>query len=245
MKFIADLHVHTISSGHAYSTVLEIAQAASKKEGLEMIALTDHGPSMPGAPCAYHFSNQVAIPNRVHGVRILKGIEANIMNRDGGLDLDDDRLAKLDVVAAGLHTFCAPYGSMDENTMMLINAMKNRFVDIIVHPGNPEYLMDEAIIVQAAAELDVALEINNCSLTAARKGSEPHCHNIVNLAKLYGTKLVVGSDSHFADTVADFGAAQEILSTHGIPAEQVLNTSVERILDHLNRRSNRTHKVVF
>jgi putative hydrolase len=65
------------------------------------------------------------------------------------------------------------------------------------------------------------------------------------LAKLYGTKLVVGSDSHFADTVADFGAANEVLQAHGIPEEQVLNTSVQRIIDHLNRRSNRTHKVVF
>lgn len=243
MNFVADLHVHTISSGHAYSTVTEIAQAAAKKTGLEMIALTDHGPKMPGAPGPYHFSNQVAIPERLYGVRVLKGIEANVINRDGGLDLEETRLEKLDLVAAGLHTFCAPYGSMDENTMMLINAMKNRYVDIIVHPGNPEYLIDEAIVVQAAAELDVALEVNNCSLTAARRGSTPHCHNIINLAKLYGTKLIVGSDSHFADTVGDFGAADEILTAHGIPEEQVLNTSLDRILAHLNRRSNRSHEV--
>ena len=244
MKFIADLHVHTISSGHAYSTVIEVARAAADKGTLQMIAFTDHGPNMPGGPHAYYFSNLVAIPEKLFGIRILKGIEANVMDREGTLDLDEARLAKLDLVAAGLHTFCAPYGTPDENTTMMINAMRNPFVDIVVHPGNPEYLVNEAVIVQAAAQFDVALEVNNCSLTAARQGSEPHCHNIIKLAKIYGTKLIVGSDSHFADTVGGFGAASEILEFHEIPEAQVLNTSLDKILAHLNRRTNRTHIVV-
>lgn len=29
MQLVADLHIHTIASGHAYSTVWEIAQAAA------------------------------------------------------------------------------------------------------------------------------------------------------------------------------------------------------------------------
>ena len=32
MKLVADFHVHTIASGHAYSTVLENARAASQLE---------------------------------------------------------------------------------------------------------------------------------------------------------------------------------------------------------------------
>ena len=244
MNFVADLHVHTISSGHAYSTALEVARAAADKKFLQMIALTDHGPSMPGGPHAYHFSNLRAIPDELFGIRILKGIEANVTDRKGTLDLDEGRLAKLDLVAVGLHTLCAPYGSVAENTTLMINAMKNPFVDIVVHPGNPEYLVDEAMIVQAAAQFDVALEVNNCSLTAARQGSEPHCHHIIQLAKRYGVKLIVGSDSHFADTVGDFGAAVELLAIHEIAEEQVLNTSLDRILAHLNRRANRDHIVV-
>ncbi len=245
MKFVADLHVHTVASGHAYSTVLEVAQATAAKQELQMIAITDHGPKMPGGPCAYHFSNLKAIPDRVLNIRILKGIEANVIDRAGNLDLDEERLAKLDIVAAGLHTLCAPYGSIAENTSMMINAMKNPFVDVIVHPGNPEYLIDEAAVAQAAAQFDVALEVNNCSLTAARQGSELHCHHIIGLARQSGAKLIVGSDSHFADSVGDFGAAQEILEFHDIPAAQVINTSIAGILDHLNRRSNRNKPVVF
>jgi putative hydrolase len=238
VEFVADLHVHTVASGHAFSTVLEIARVAADK-GLAMIALTDHGPAMPGGPYAYHFSNQVAIPDIIYGVRVLKGIEANVMDREGTLDLDESRLAKLDIVLAGLHTLCAPYGSVQENTAMMIKAIQNVWVDVIVHPGNPEYPVDEAAVVKAAAEHDVALEINNSSLTVSRRGSWPHCDHIAGLAKTYGCKILVGSDSHFALSVGDFGAAEELLQRNGISTDQVLNTSVERILEHLERRKNR------
>ena len=238
MQFVADLHIHTIASGHAYSTVLEIARAADDK-GLAMIALTDHGPAMPGAPHPYHFGNQLCIPGHLFGVRVLKGIEANVLDRQGILDLDEYRLSKLDIVLAGLHALCAPYGSVQENTVMMINAIKNPWVDVIVHPGNPEYLIDEAAVVKAAAEHGVALEINNSSLTVTRRGSLPHCDHIAGLAKQYGCKILVGSDSHFAFSVGDFGAAAELIEKNGVPPELVLNTSVDLIARHLARRANR------
>jgi putative hydrolase len=238
MRFVADLHVHTVASGHAYSTVLEVARAAADR-GLAMIALTDHGPAMPGGPHAYHFSNQHCMPAEIFGVRVLKGIEANVVDRDGTLDLDEGRLAKLEIVLAGLHTLCAPYGSAAENTAMMIAAMKNPWVDVIVHPGNPEYPVDEEAVVRAAAECDVALEINNSSLTVMRQGSLPHCDNIARLAKEHGCKLIAGSDSHFAFSVGELGAAAALVDKYAIPPEQVLNTSLDLIERHLARRNNR------
>ncbi len=235
MQYIADLHVHSVASGHAYSTVTENVRAAAER-GLEIIALTDHGPMLPGAPHAYYFGNLRVIPDMLFGVRVLKGIEANIMDRQGSLDLDDQRLAKLDIVLAGLHTHCAPHGSVAENTEMLINALRNPWVDAIVHPGNPEYPVDFTALVQAAVEYDVALEINNSSLTVSRKGSLPFCHTIAGLAKQYGAKILLGTDSHFAVHVGNFDAADALLAQHGITEEQILNTSRERLRDHLTRR---------
>lgn len=235
MKLVADLHVHTVSSGHAYSTVLEIAQYASTL-GLPMLAITDHGPAMPGAPHDYHFGNMRIIPDELFGVRILKGIEANVIDRKGTLDLEERRLAMLDVVAAGLHTFCTPNGSKAENTELMIEAIKNPLVQIITHPGNPEFLIDEAAVVQAAVHYDVALEVNNSSLTTARKGSRPRCSHIVSLAKAYGATLVVGSDSHFAYHVGRFDAALELLAEHDFPEEQVLNTSIDKIMAHIRKK---------
>lgn len=242
MKIVADLHIHTVASGHAYSTVLENVAAAAAK-GLAMIAITDHGPQMPGGPHEYHFGNLKAVPSELFGVRILKGIEANVIDREGSLDLPEERLSNLDIVLAGLHTVCSPYGSVLENTRMMVNAMKNPWVDAIVHPGNPEYPVDAETIVKAAVEYDVALEINNSSLRVSRAGSRPYCENIASLAKQYGTKIILGTDSHFALAIGNFDEAIEVLEKYGICPESVINSSVENVLRHLNRRSNRKSSV--
>ena len=81
MKLVADLHTHTVASGHAYCSVNEMAQAAADV-GLEMIAITDHGPNMPGGPHLYHFGNIHVVPSVIAGARVLKGVEANIAGPD-------------------------------------------------------------------------------------------------------------------------------------------------------------------
>ena len=79
MELLVDLHTHTVSSGHAYNTITENALAASRR-GLKLLGMTDHGPSMPGAPHLYHFGNLSIIPEEISGVKILPGVEANIIN---------------------------------------------------------------------------------------------------------------------------------------------------------------------
>jgi len=70
-----DLHTHTIASGHAFGTVWENARAA-KARGLEMIAITDHGPSMPGASNQLYFRCGDRIPRIIEGVKVLFGVES-------------------------------------------------------------------------------------------------------------------------------------------------------------------------
>lgn len=242
MKIVADLHIHTISSGHAYSTVMENARAAADR-GLEMIAITDHGPAMPGGPHAYHFGNLKVLPDELYGVQILKGVEANIIDRAGNLDLPKSRLEPLDIILAGFHNICTPSGSVEENTEMMINAIKNPWVDVIVHPGNPEFLIDAEAVVKAAVQYDVAIELNNSSLKLSRVGSKPHCEEILCLCKQYGAKIMVGTDSHFASAIGDFSPAIELLQKHDIPPSEVVNTSVAAIRKHLGRRSNRLNDI--
>lgn len=244
MQIVADLHIHTVSSGHAYSTFIENARAAADK-GLKMIAITDHGPAMPGAPHPYHFGNQRVVPDHLFGVRVLKGIEANVIDYKGTIDLAEKQLARLDVVLAGLHNVCSPVDGVEKNTLAMIEAMKNPWVDIIVHPGNPEFPVNPEAVIKAAVEYDIAIEINNSSLTVSRQGSRPYCKKIAELAKEYGAKIILGTDSHFASYVGDFTQAEALLAETVISQEQVLNVSIERILAHLNRRKNRLQPVVF
>ena len=49
MQIIADTHVHTIASEHAFSTVMENLREA-KAQGIRFLAVTDHTGLMPGAP---------------------------------------------------------------------------------------------------------------------------------------------------------------------------------------------------
>ena len=49
IRDIMDLHTHTIASGHAYNTILEMAQAASD-QGLELLGITEHGELLVETP---------------------------------------------------------------------------------------------------------------------------------------------------------------------------------------------------
>lgn len=232
MKLVADMHCHTVASGHAYSTIQEIAREASNK-GLEMVAITDHGPSMPGGPHLYHFGNLRAIPEEIYGVRILKGVEANIIDYDGNLDLPERYLRELDVVLAGFHTYCYPNGTVEHNTMAMINAMKNPYVDIIVHPGNPEFPIDIVRVVEAAKDNNVFIEINNSSFTISRRGSEENCLIIAKKAAQIKAYIVIGSDAHISFDVGNFNKAIDIVNKAGITEGQILNTSKEKITKFL------------
>ena len=103
MRLLADLHTHTVASGHAFSTLTENAHVA-RARGLELIAITDHAPSVPQGAHAWYFWNLKIIPSVLDGVRLLKGCEANLSpDSENGLDLPDLILGWLDFVAVGFH----------------------------------------------------------------------------------------------------------------------------------------------
>jgi len=239
MEFKVDLHTHTISSGHAYSTIQENFQAA-KDKGLKMLAITDHGPQMPGGPHLYHFGNLRVLPREYLGIELLRGVEANIIDFNGSLDVPDKYLEKLDIVLAGFHAGCYIAGSVEENTQAMINAMKHPYVDVIVHPGNPEYAINPERLVEASKELGVALEINNSSLTTSRKGSLENCQIIAKLAAIKGSIISLGSDAHWAPLVGDFSKAKRLIKESGLEAEQILNTDPEKVRGYLKKKKRRS-----
>ena len=177
MNLVADLHTHR-GSGHAY-TIMKMPVLLPL--GLEMIGFTDHGPAIRGGPDHYHFGSLRVLPRYLHGVRILRGIEANIMAADGTLDLSEEYLRRLDIVLAGFHPGCYDGGNVVANTDALIAAMENPYVDIIVHPGNPQYPVDIPVVVREAIRLGICLEINNASFSLSRKGSKDNCQHFARI----------------------------------------------------------------
>lgn len=225
-----DLHVHSVASGHAYSTINEIAQEAARR-GLHGVAMTDHGPGLPGGPHPYHFMALRFIPKYLHGVRIFTGVEANIMAA-GQLDLSDEELAKLDVVMVGFHEECGFDGrGAEENTRALLRLMDNPLVRVISHPGNPNFPLDYDTVVRHAAVTATALEINNSSFTISRRGSVPNCLEIARLCARYQVPVCIGSDAHIAQGVGEFDDGLQALQQAGVALTQVVNRTLETTLE--------------
>lgn len=105
MNYKLDIHTHTIASGHAYSTLQEMAKAASDK-GLQILGITDHASSIPGSVRPVYFRNTHVIPREMYGVRLLIGAELNILDTNGTLDLEEFYYRLMDVRIAGIHKFC-------------------------------------------------------------------------------------------------------------------------------------------
>lgn len=226
MRLEVETHCHTISSGHAYSTVQEVAEQA-KKKSLKAVAITDHGPLMPGGPNIYYIINQKVIPESIDGVEILKGVEANIVDYTGNLDINDTTMQELDIVIASLHNICLKPGTEEENTSAIIGAMENPNVDIIGHPGNPVFPVDKELIVKKAKETGTLIEINNSSFLSSRVGSYENCREIALLCKKHGVKVACGSDAHISFDVGRSDKAEKMLSEIGFDEELIANRTYE------------------
>ena len=234
-----DLHVHTIASGHAFSTVREVCAEASSR-GLELVGITDHGPAMPGGPHVYYFANMVVLPRVLEGVKVVRSAECNILDVDGKLDIKERTLSVLDTVHAGFHPFTGYEGaSVEENTRAVIAVITSGLVDVIVHPGNPLFPLDYGTVVEAAASNNVLLEVNNSSFTVVRKGSRDNCAIIVKEAKARGARLCVGSDAHDASLVGGFDRALELIDEAGFEEADVANRDAETVLDFLRSRGRK------
>lgn len=233
MRIVADMHTHTIASGHAYSTVNELAAEAARK-GLAAIAITDHGPALPGGPHEYHFGAIRFIPTHLYGVRIYLGVEANVIDAEGNLDLPESYFGKLDFIMAGFHERCGfdSHGS-EQNTETLLKVMANPLVKAISHPGNPIYPIVQEEVVKASLATGTALEINNSSFSQSRTGSRQYCETLAELIARYRSPVIVGSDAHIAQGVGVFDEALEALDRAGVSEEQVVNSSMERLLAFL------------
>ncbi len=230
-----DLHTHTISSGHGYSTLQENIEAA-KKIGLKYLGFSEHAPGMPGGPHLFFFQNFRCIPREYGDLKLLCGVEANIMDFEGNLDLDNNILSRVDYAIASMHTICVKPGTIEENTRASIQAMKNPYVKILGHPDDARFLLNREEVVLAAKEYQVAIEINNSSLhpQSARKGGRENITTLLNLCKRFEVPVILGSDSHISSTIGHFEPAIALMKELEFPEALVLNTkanSIDKIIN--------------
>lgn len=234
MKNIADLHTHTLASGHAYSTLSEMIHAAAEKQ-LPVLGVSDHAPAMPGSCSEMNFCNFKVIPRNQEGVRILMGCELNIIDYNGAIDLPEHLLKRMDYTIASLHDVCIEFGTMEQNTCAYLGAMENPYVTVIGHPDDGRYPVDLEALVKAAGDRHKLLEVNNNSLSpqAMRLNTWENCLTMLKFCKKYRVPVLMSSDAHFKTDIWNHRLSEQILKEADFPEELVANSSLELLKEYI------------
>jgi len=210
MLISSDLHIHTLRSGHAFNTIDECVKKAAEMQ-LKCIGISDHGPTMEGAPHLGYFEVLSRLPEYICGVETFYGCEANILDIDGTIDVSDEICDLLNYVMAGLHKRTPyNYNSCCDNTKAIIKTMQSRKVHIISHPFRNEFPVDIYDIVHCAKENNIILEINKVVFVSAAKRKDKvlieELIKMLALIKETQTMCLFGSDAHY---ISEMGINQD------------------------------------
>ncbi len=241
---LLDLHTHTLASGHAYSTIHEMTQAARDK-GLKLLAITEHAPTMPGSCQEFYFSNLRAIDRSAYEVPVLFGVELNILNKHGDIDLPESILEKMDLVIASIHPPLFEKGTKEENTAAILNVMDNPYVNIIGHPDDGRIQLDYEAIVLKAKEKNILIEINNASLkpNAYRPNAKENDTKILKLCDKHKVSVVLNSDAHVDTEVRNHEYAWRLVEEIHFNRDLILNAHPERLKDYLKEAGKKRLEV--
>jgi len=243
MKLTADYHIHSTYSrrNHGKSTIEEIVEKAVEL-GLEEIAITDHGPKH------YLYGIQESKINEAKNIviemrskypqlKILYGVEANILDYNGKTDIDEEILKQCDIILCGYH-IGALFSSVGDfwnfvimnylgkfnkkineymtkkNTEAFVKAMNKYKINILTHAGD-KIPLDIDKIAKTAEETKTLLEINN---------SHGHLNSEeIKIASKYKVKFVINSDSHIKHKVGSFQKGLKAAEDAGIDLKRIVN----------------------
>lgn len=231
----ADLHTHTLASGHAFATVNEMAEGAEKKK-LNLIALTDHGKGMEGAPSDIYFVNLVCLPRQVGNVTLLRGIEANVMDTEGHLDVPDKILQKLEWIIASLHSNVIAPSTEEEHTKTYLRLAENPLVDMIGHADTPAFSFDYDRVIPILGANGKIIEINNHHAFRLGEAYTKNARRIAELCMQHGVNIAVNSDAHTSQDVGEVGPALRMLEEIQFPRSLIINETKDKVLSHIQSK---------
>jgi putative hydrolase len=222
-----DCHVHSDWSDGG-SPIDEMARAA-RDLGHDYMVLTDHSPRLTIANglspdrLRQQLDVVATLNEEFAPFRILTGIEVDIL-LDGGIDQEDELLARLDVVVASVHSKLRM--EHDEMTARMLTAVANPHVDILGHctgrivvgRGRPESQFDAEQVFAACVEHDVAVEVNS------RPERLDPPRRLLRLAVEAGCKLAIDTDAHAPGQLDWQPHGCERAAECGAERTQVVNT---------------------
>ncbi len=240
MILTADYHTHTVFS-HGKGQIIDNALMA-KEKGLKQVGISDHGFSHPAfgltkrkVPTMRKLCDQATAQT---GVKVLLGVESNIISTDGHADLKPELYDYFDIFLAGIHkcvmykfkswftlsipdlfhTYIAknniPKWVVKNNTNAFINVIKKNPVDIITHL-NFCCFADAVEVAKAAADYGTYIELN-------AKKTHLSDEELFNISKT-GVNFIISSDAHTPDRVGEISLVESLLSRVDIKKERIMN----------------------
>jgi DNA polymerase (family 10) len=234
---IGDLHMHTTATDGKHT--LEEMAAAAQERGLKYIAITDHSKrvsmanGLDATRLRWQWDAIDELNSRLNGLRVLKGVEVDILEQ-GGLDLPDEVLAEADWVMASIH-----YGQnqpSEQITRRMLDAIENPHVTAISHPTGrminkrKPYDVDLELVFDAAKKHGKFMELN--ANPRRLDLNDVHCA----AAKRHGIPIVISTDAHSISNLElmRYGILQARRA--GLTKEDVVNTrSWEQVLKIMRR----------
>jgi putative hydrolase len=241
MRPFADFHTHTRFS-HGKGSIEDNVLAA-RKRGLQQVAITDHGPrhffiGVKGRDAFEQARGQIDdLRHKYPDMDILLGVEANVISREGEIDVPEDIFPYLDIILVGYHLmvrtldFSFAYhlniknrlhrrnlpggGDVRQvNTRALMGAVRKYPVKIVTHPGL-HLDIDTRALARVCKERGTALEVNCSYLQETRE--------FLQAAVDTGVLFAISSDAHHPSQVGDFAEALEMVADMGISASRFIN----------------------
>lgn len=240
MKLTADYHTHTVYS-HGKGGIIDNAYAA-KEYGLKEIGISDHGFSHPAFGLTKRkipkMKEECKSATELTGVKVLLGIESNIIGADGTVDLKEKYYDDFDIFLAGLHKcvlfkplsavtlfypdmFASMFGKKevgkslkDRNTKAFINVIKKNPVDVITHLNFCCY-SDAVEVAKAAADYGTYIELNSKKVHLTDDELFKICKTDV--------KFVISSDAHSPNRVAEIALVEKMLERVNVDKNRIMN----------------------
>lgn len=243
-----DVHMHTTESDGRCS--IEEMAAAALERGYGYIAITDHSQALAMANglneerALVHIARIHAAERRFRDThhaphfRIFAGIEVDIL-ADGRLDLEDEVLARMDVVIGSVHSRFDQ--SVEQMTGRLLAAVNNPHLHLLGHPTGrlllrrEPYHYDLDRVLEECHRLGVAAEIN----ASPERLDFDDLH--ARRCKERGIPLVINTDSHHTRHLDFIRFGVGIARRAWLEKKDVLNTrNADEFLKLLHRRKHKS-----
>lgn len=240
MVLLGDYHTHTIYT-HGHGTVEDNVKVAIKR-GLKQIAITEHSFSQMFYGINKKEYNEMRV--EIESLRkkyagqidILCGLESNLLDLKGAIDLPPENRKIVDILVVGFHNLGRPKNikaffnfwvpnvlgigrhskkQIERNTQMYIDAIKTNQIDIISHLNTHGCLVDPVKVAAVAKEYNTYIELNGKVINF----SDEQMRDMIAT----GVKFIIDSDAHYSDRVGKNPRGLNFVEKYNIPVEQVAN----------------------